>query len=122
MIKHLANNGVPKKRIADQLGVSRQTVYNHLSRTEPFPKPRERRTSKLDPFKSYIRGRLEKFDLPATVLLCEIRRQGYAGGITILREFVHPLKVELVRRVTERFETVPGQQAQIGRASCRERV
>ncbi|MDP6725423.1 MAG: IS21 family transposase [Arenicellales bacterium] len=117
-IKYLSDEGVPKSRIADQLGVSRQTVYNHINRQDPFPKPRSMRASKLDAFKGYIRTRLEQFDLPSTVLLEELRGKGYRGGITILREFVRPLKAEFVRRVTERFETAPGRQAQLDWGEC----
>ncbi|MFW6085160.1 MAG: helix-turn-helix domain-containing protein [Gemmatimonadota bacterium] len=49
-IKLLAREGVPKSQIARRLGISRQTVYNHLKRTEPFPKKRAKRGSKLDRF------------------------------------------------------------------------
>lgn len=118
MIKHLAEGGVAKTEIAERLGVSRQTVYNHLNREEPFPKPRARRPSKLDPFKSYIRGRLESFDLPATTLLREVRGKGYVGKISILRDFVRDYKKDICRRITERFETVPGEQAQIDWGEC----
>jgi transposase len=117
-IKFLAQEGVPKARIAERFGISRQTVYNHLKRTGPFPRPRPRRGSKVDPFKKYIRARLESFDLPGTVLFNELKARGYRGGLTILREFVRPLKEEFVRRVTERFETLPGQQAQIDWGEC----
>ena len=119
-IKFLAREGMQKSRIAERLGVSRQTVYNHLKRkrNEPFPKPRPKRGSKLDPFKDYIRARLEHFDLPATTLLREIRSRGYRGGLTVLRDFVRPVKQDFIRRVTERFETLPGQQAQIDWGEC----
>ena len=117
-IKYLAREGMQKTKIADWLGISRQTVYNHLDRVEPYPKPRRKRPSKLDPFRDYIGARLEKFDLPATTLLRELRTRGYEGGLTILRDFVRPLKAEFVRRVTERFETLPGQQAQIDWGEC----
>lgn len=117
-ILYLAREGVPKDRIARQLGVSRQTVYNHLNREGAFPKPRSVRSSKLDAFKGYIQARLEQFDLPATVLLRELTPQGYTGGLTILREFVHPIKETFTRRVTERFETLPGHQAQIDWGEC----
>lgn len=52
------------------------------------------------------------------MLLQEIRKQGYTGGVTILREVVRPLKQEMVRRVTERFETLPAQRAQIHWGEC----
>jgi transposase len=117
-IKFLAAEGVQKAAIARRFGISRQTVYNRLKRSGPFPRPRPRRGSKLDGFRKYIRGRLERFDLPATVLFAELKKQGYKGGLTILREFVRPLKEEFTRRVTERFETLPGQQAQIDWGEC----
>lgn len=117
-IKFLVQQGVAKSRIAERLGISRQSVYNHLARTTPFPQPRPQRPSKLDPFKDHIRSRLERYDLPAAVLLRELTSMGYEGGITILREFVRPLKAEFVRRVTERFETIPGQQAQLDWGEC----
>lgn len=117
-IKYLVRQGVSKTDIARQCGVSRQTVYNLLSRDELGPRRRGPRASKLDLFKAYIRTRLEKFDLPATSLLRELRSRGYGGGLTILRQYMAPLKAEYTRRVTERFETVPGQQAQIDWGEC----
>ena len=117
-IKFLAREGVKKVDIARRLGVSRQTVYNHLKRSTPFPQPREKRVSKLDAFKGYIRHRLESFDLPATVLHRELVEKGYEGGLTILRQCIRPLKAEFTRRVTERFETRPGQQAQLDWGEC----
>ena len=52
------------------------------------------------------------------MLLRELAELGYGGGLTILRDFVRPLKREFTRRVTERFETVPGRQAQIDWGEC----
>jgi transposase len=72
----------------------------------------------LDAFTPYIRGRLEQFDLPCTVLLEELRGRGYQGGLTILQDFVRPLKQEFTLRVVERFETDPGRQAQIDWGEC----
>ncbi len=43
----------------------------------------------------------------------EIREQDYTGGITVLREFVKPLRSVVSTKATERFETEPGEQAQI---------
>jgi transposase len=117
-IKLLNDDGHKKAEIARRLGVSRQTVYNHLSRTDPFPKPRARRASRLDPHMSYIRARLESFDLPAPVLLKELRKRGFTGQLSILRAAMRPLKQALVQRVTERFETRPGRQAQIDWGEC----
>ena len=117
-IKFLKQEGMTVTEIAQRFGISRQTIYNHLNRTDPYPKPREKRSSKLDSYKDYIRARVGEFDIPATSLLRELRSRGYDGGLTILRSFIRPLKAELVQRVTERFETRPGRQAQIDWGEC----
>jgi len=117
-IQFLAREGLKKAAIAQRLGISRQTVYNHLKRDQLFPQPRAPKISKLDAFKGYIRHRLESFDLPATVLHRELVEKGYEGGLTILRTFIRPLKAEFTRQVTERFETRPGQQAQLDWGEC----
>lgn len=116
-MKQLLRENVPKAQIARQLGVSRQTIYNWIGEPDDDPNL-ARRPSKLDPFKSYIQSRLERFDIPASVLLREIREQGYDGGITILREHVAQIKDRQVTRLVDRFETEPGRQAQVDWASC----
>jgi transposase len=116
-MKQLLRENVPKAQVARQLGVSRQTIYNWISEPDDKIGP-ARRPSKLDPFKPYIQGRLERFDLPATVLLREIRAQGYDGGITILREYVAEIKGRQITRLVDRFETEPGRQAQVDWKSC----
>ena len=68
----LLEEGMTKAAVARQIGCSRQTLYNWLE--EPAePQPPCCRPSKLDPYKPYIRSRLQRYDLPATVLLREIR-------------------------------------------------
>ena len=117
MIRHLYAQGLKKAEIARQVGVSRPTVYRHIARRD-VGQTRRARPSKLDPYKDYIRARLDKYDLPATVLLREIRSQGYDGGITILKQFVREIKDRKIALLTERFETLPGQQAQIDWGEC----
>ena len=86
-MKQLLREKVPKAEIARRFGISRQTIYNWLNEADDKPSI-TKRPSKLDPFRPYIESRLEKFDLPATVLLREIQEKNYTGAITILREFV----------------------------------
>ena len=116
VIHRLQAEGHSIAEIARRLGRSRQTIYNRLK--EPEAESPKRRASKLDPFRSYIESRLERFNLPATVLLDEIRAKGYTGGVTILRDFVATIKDRQVRKLVERFETEPGRQAQVDWASC----
>ena len=112
------DEGLSKSEAARRLGRCRQTIYNWLQEEHEALPPKARRRSKLDPHKPYIESRLQLFDLPATVLLEEIRAKGYEGKITILRDFVAGVKQREVRRVVERFETEPGRQAQVDWASC----
>ena len=120
LMHRLIEEGFGVTAVARRLGRCRQTIYNRLKKEEsPEAAPvKTRRKSKLDPFKSYIVNALRRFDLPATAVLEKIRKMGYAGGITILRDFMAGVKEEEVRRVVERFETEPGRQAQVDWASC----
>lgn len=115
-MKREVEDGVPIARVARKYGVSRQSVYNVLNAVSQELKVL--RPSKLDPFKGYVADRLAEFDLPATVLLREIQELGYAGGITILKEFAKEQKGEYVRQVVERFEALPGRQAQLDWGEC----
>lgn len=120
-MQQMREEKVPIAVIARRLGVSRQTIYNWKERMEEGDgedQKKKSRASKLDPFRQYISSRLERFDLPATVLFREIAEKGYTGGITILRQLVSQIKETEVRRVVERFETEPGRQAQVDFAHC----
>lgn len=78
--------------------------------------PRTSRPTKLGPFTSYLQERLDaagKVPLPATVLLREIRAQGYEGGITQLKEYLREIRPTRPPEPIVRFETKPGLQLQI---------
>lgn len=71
-------------------------------------------SSKLDPFREYLLQRLLQDKVTnAAVLFDEIRERGYTGGRSILWEFLHPLRDLVADRLTVRFETPPGKQAQV---------
>jgi transposase len=117
-IRQEKENGMPVARIARRYGISRQSVYNVVNGVAGGARVRPPRPSLLDAFKPYLRARLARFDLPSTVLWREIQRQGYGGGISILKEFVGGVKTDFVRGVIERFETLPGAQAQLDWGEC----
>jgi transposase len=116
-IRELAQRKVPISEIARRTGRDRKTVRKVLS--SPAPKVHgnvgKAKRGKLAPFREYLLERIDQGCLNGTVLLEEIRRQGYTGGISILRELLTPIRRELTRKqeVTERFETAPGKQAQV---------
>ena len=110
----LKGEGRSIRRIARDLGISRNSVRKYLRSPQvPRARPRPRRPSKLDPYKGYIHQRLSDGLENCVVLLRELRAQGYGGGYTILKEYVHPLRRARQPVATVRFETEPGEQAQV---------
>ncbi len=47
------------------------------------------------------------------VLYERISRKGYSGGITILKEYVKPFRPAKSAPAVQRYETLPGKQAQM---------
>lgn len=107
--------GMSIRAIADRLGVSRNTVRRYLRHPGlPEPSPRPKRPSKLDPFRDYLLQRVCVDGVTnCEVLLRELRERGYTGGRIILKEFVAPLRPPRAPKATVRFETEPGEQAQV---------
>jgi transposase len=115
-IKVLARRGVGIREIAKQMGCSRNTVRRYLreAQTQQYG-PRQARPTKLDPYKDYLRSRVEAARphwIPAVVLHREIQEQGYLGGLTQLKVFINGLRAQPADSPVVRFETPPGQQMQ----------
>ena len=116
-VRVLARQGVPIRAIARQMGVSRNTVRRYL-RSEQLRRygPRRPRRTKLDPFKAYLSDRMKiagRVVIPATVLLREIREQGYRGGVSQLKAFLASIRPGKAPEPLIRFETQPGVQMQV---------
>jgi transposase len=86
--------GLSIKEIARRTGHSRNTIRAALRSPEP-PRygPRARRPSKLDPFKAKIHELLRADgEVPSQVIRDRITEAGYAGGKTILDDYVRELR------------------------------
>lgn len=109
--------GHSMRKIARDLGLSRNTVRRHLNKYEmPNYTKKQPRPSKLEPYKDYLIKRIDQAKpdwIPATVLFDEVTQRGYEGGIAQLRRFVCLLKPTVKPDPLVRFETKPGQQMQI---------
>jgi transposase len=113
MLKALLEEGVPKTRIAEKLNIDRRTVARHVEDTEPPPRERNARYSVLDPFKQHIHQRLAKYELTAMKLFTEVQAQGYRGSYPIVQRYVRSIRPPKPQPAFVRFETAPGQQAQM---------
>lgn len=123
----LEDAGGDKAEAARRAGVGRSTMYRWIEAgllEQPLETirarygPRAPTSTKLAPFHAIIETRLREYPrLSGARLLEECRAAGYTGGITQLREFVRRLRP--APKPITRFETEPGQQAQVDFAHCR---
>ncbi|MEZ8122635.1 IS21 family transposase [Vibrio splendidus] len=114
----LHQQGCSIRRIAKDLGISRNTVRNYLrdkSKAPVYP-GRQPRSTKLQPYHDYLRTRIDAakpYWIPATVLLRELKALGYEGGITMLKEHIKQYKPSTPVDPMVRFETKPSEQMQV---------
>ncbi len=75
---------------------------------------RRRKTGvKLAPFEGYLKQRIAEGVLNTRKLLRELKARGYQGGLTQLILYVQPYRTSREERAVMRYETEPGQQAQV---------
>jgi transposase len=119
-IRTLRKEGHTIKAISRLTGHSRNTIRRILREAGPRPFQAPERGSSLDPFKAYLKQRYEECALSAVRLLDEIRPMGFSGSVWTVRRYLESLKPEQerLRRLTVRFETPPGKQAQADWAYC----
>ena len=116
-IELLRRHGLSLRRIAAEVGCAVNTVRAHLASPGlPRYARKVQRVTKLAPFEAYLRERQAAAHphwIPASVLMREIVAQGYQGGASQLRAFMHMLKPAQPSEPVVRFETAPGHQMQV---------
>jgi transposase len=119
-IKELRSEGLSIRDIARRTGVSRNTVRRVLRGEHPMQVQAGARGSMLEPYRDYVRERFERYQLSAVRLIEEIRPMGYTGSLSTLRRYLQGLRAPADRlaKLTVRFETPPGKQAQADWAEC----
>jgi transposase len=127
-IVRLAGQGLSKRRIAQQLRVSRYTIERALQQvakaraegaaaTTPGPRPQSRRRS-LSGFDDVLRQLLERYpDLTVRRLWEELRQRGFRGSYPTVWRRLQELRPATPKPPVVRFETAPGQQAQMDYAT-----
>ena len=119
-IKQLQQQGHSIRSIAQITGHARNTVRKVLRGEHTLKMKTSSRTSILDPYKDYLRQRYEEAQLSAVRLIEEIRPMGYTGSVITVRRYLNTLKDHTTRqrKLTVRFETPPGRQAQADWSYC----
>jgi transposase len=116
-------DGQSQRSIARDLNICRKRVRRIIERHQqdrrqgtppPELRPRQHRSSQLDEFQEKIEALLTRYpSITAVRLLEELRRDGYQGGYSILRDRLRQLRPQPKQQPVVRFETSPGVQAQM---------
>ena len=111
-ILKLYHNGVSVSEIARLLKMDHKTVRKYLRQLSREYKGQPR-GCKVDPLRMYLRERWEAGEHNASRLFGELRKRGYEGYLTQMKKAVRPWRSEGRERAFVRFETAPGEQAQM---------
>ena len=116
MILDLHRQGLSISAIARELGIDRKTVRRTIVRglEPPVYGPRKPRRRLTDPFVPYLRERVTAYPgLTGQRLWRELRERGYTGGYTAVTDLLRELRPMPLPAFEVRFETPPGDQAQV---------
>jgi transposase len=92
-IKHLnVQEKLSATQIASELALDPRTVRSWLSQPRFSQRKSSPRSSKLDPFKADIARMLETHPYTARQVLQRIREQGFAGGYSIVKDYVSSIR------------------------------
>jgi transposase len=76
-------------------------------------RPAASRAGLLAPFATWLQARAPEVRFHAAVLYRELREQGFTGSAIIVRRAVRPWRLAAKPAATVRFESAPGEQAQV---------
>lgn len=116
MILDLHRQGLSVSAIARHLRIDRKTVRTYIAKglEPPVYKDRTPRPRLVDPFEPYLRQRVAAFPaLTGRRLWRELKERGYQGGYTAVTDILRELRRPRRPGFEVRFETPPGEQAQV---------
>lgn len=117
MIREKAQAGKSSYAIGKELGISKNTAKKYLQLQEEAP-ARIDRPSKLDAYKPLLHQLMDSGIFNCVVLLERLQAEGYNGGISVIKDYVHPYRPAKHIPAVRRFETLSGKQAQMDWGIC----
>ena len=107
--------GEGAKRIARELGVDRKTVKRWLRLGSWQPRRTGHRPRPIDRFTEFIEQRAPEVGWNGAVLHRELAGLGFSGSYQQVQRFLKPYRAQRKwsELATVRFETEPGEQAQV---------
>ena len=109
----------PIRRISRELCISRKRIRRLLASNSVLRdttgndavKPKKKRTSKLDTYKEFITGLLEKYsDITGQRVYEHLKQKGFEGEITIVRDYLKSIRQVGSKTPVRMVETDPGQR------------
>ena len=103
------------KAIARELGVDKKTIKRWRARGEWRPRTTAARAKAIDAYRLFLARRGPEVGWNGMVLHRELRTQGFTGGYQQVQRALQPVRTtrRWAARATVRFETAPGEQAQV---------
>jgi len=86
------NRHLSAAQIARELGIDERTVSRWLNADKFKQREIVPRPSKIDPFKGQIVRWLQMHPYTATQIFLRLRENGYTGGITLVKDYVHHVR------------------------------
>jgi len=115
----LKESGYSLSAISRITGIDRKTIRKYLKQgksNKPTTKGRESKLSKLKPFENDIMNFLKYSDIdfpPCPAIYERLVEKGYTGSLSLIQKWMNHYKQQRLPRVVIRYETPPGQQAQV---------
>ena len=115
-------SGSSMRRIARRLGISRHQVARILAAhaagraqgVSQLPEPKKKRASCLDDYEQRLEQLLQRYsDITAVRMHEELQKVGFSGSYGTVKRHLRRLRGRQRREFVQRFETGPGQQAQM---------
>ncbi len=107
--------GEQVKAIARELGIDKKTIKRWRRCGAWRPRAPRVYVKAIDAHRPFLERRGPEVGWNATVLLRELQTQGFTGGYQQVQRALQPLRTTRAwaARATVRFETGPGEQAQV---------
>lgn len=110
----LHRQGLSQRKIAEKLGLHRNTVKKYIeSNALPAYNKSVRQGSILDSYRQLIDDYLAEDAYQATWIFDRLQKSGYQGSYKIVQQYVRSVKDRRRRLAYSRFETEPALQAQV---------
>ena len=100
---------------AKQLGCDWRTAKKYLEsdNLQNNNQTRKKKKTKIDNFKDIIKDKFLNCNATGYSIYLFIKDKGYSGSYTTVQNYIRLLKNEKSKKASVRFETSPGQQAQV---------